>query len=46
MKKLHGRSASVYKDENITEPDIIFHPVMNHSAQGVDPFAHIRLAGT
>ena len=33
MKKLHGRSAPVYKDKNITEPDIIFHPVMNHSAK-------------
>ena len=33
MEELHGGSTSVYEYEDIAQTDIMFHPVVNHSAQ-------------
>lgn len=46
MEELHGAPASVYEDEDIAQTDVISHPVVNHSAQRIDPLAHVRLSGT
>ena len=46
MEELHGGPASVYEDEDIAQTDVMFHPVVNHSAQSVDSLAHVRLSGT
>lgn len=29
-----------------TQTDVMSHPVVNHSAKGIDPLAHVRLSGT
>jgi len=45
MEELHGSPASVYEDEDITQTDVMSHPVVDYSAQGIDSLAHVCLSG-
>lgn len=45
MQEFHGGTAAIYKDEDITHTDVLLHPVLYDSAQGVHAFAHVGLTG-